>query len=207
MDAPPELPGLAVRAGRSLFPRRILVALPALVAGAFLIRPRNLFGEWQSLGLLASLALVAAGLALRAWAAASAGGHTRSGLIEAPQLVTGGPYAFVRNPIYLGSFVLGLGMIGLLQDPWLLLPHAFVFAIFFGAIIPAEERFLVKRFGDEYLRFCGAVPRLVPALRPWDGRVHPTISWRAARGEAAIALLLLVIYTGFRALVIFGHRS
>jgi protein-S-isoprenylcysteine O-methyltransferase Ste14 len=191
----------AVRAGQRVFPWRILVGVAALVVGACVIRPRNLFGEFQTIGVAASLAFVALGLSLRAWAAACAGGHTRSAQIEAPQLVTGGPYAFVRNPIYLGSFVLGLGMVGILGDPWLLLPHALVFSVFFGMIIPAEEQFLAEQFGEEYARFRRAVPRLIPRLRAWPGSKHPRLSWREARGEALIALALVAIYGALRALL------
>lgn len=153
-----------------------------------------------------SLALVALGLALRAWAAACAGRHTRSASLEAPRLVTGGPYAHVRNPIYLGSFTLGLGIIGLLGDPWLLLPHALVFAVFFGTIIPAEEQFLAAKFGDAFARFRREVPRLIPALRPWPGRTKSAPAWCAVRGELFIALLLLGIYGGFRALLAWHGR-
>src|SRR3954449_9027637 len=104
------------RAGQLVFPWRIAVGAAAVVVGACIVRQRDLFGEYRALGRTASLALVLLGLALRAWASASVGHHSRSGEIEAPRLVTSGPYALVRNPIYLGSFILGLGMIGLLED-------------------------------------------------------------------------------------------
>lgn len=197
--APP--PDAAARAGLRCFPWRIAVGLAAVAAGACVIHPRNVFGEFQTAGMVASLALVILGLSLRAWAAACAGSHTRSDQIEAPQLVTYGPYAFVRNPIYLGSFTLGLGMVGLLSDPLLLVLHALVFAVFFGLIVPAEEQFLARQFGEEYARFRSAVPRFFPRLRPWSGGAARPLMWRAARGEAFIALLLVAIYGGFRVLL------
>jgi protein-S-isoprenylcysteine O-methyltransferase Ste14 len=206
VDSQPALvriPSAWVRAGEHFFPRRIVVGIAGLCIGALLVRPRNLFGEFQLAGTAISIALIAAGLSLRAWAAACAGNHTRSSKIEAPRLVTGGPYAFVRNPIYLGSFVLGLGMVGLLGDPWLFVPHLLVFAVFFGLIIPAEEQFLERQFGEEYCRFRRAVPKLFPMLRPWRGGSRPTLCWRGARGEAKIALLLVAIYWGFRGLLLF----
>ncbi len=186
------------RAGGYLFPWRIVVGMAALPAGLMIVHPRNLFGPFSTAGAIGSGALVALGLMLRAWAAASAGGHTRTAEIEAPQLVTGGPYAHVRNPIYLGSFVLGLGMIGLLGDPWLLVPHLAVFYVFFGMIVPAEERFLQRQFGNEFLRFRRAVPKFIPTLRPWSARTERGVLWSAARGELWIALLLAVIYGVFR---------
>ncbi len=211
IDPPPVFsataePVGAVRAGQRLFPWRIVVGIAGLVLGVCVIRPRGLFGEHQTAGTLVSLLLVIAGLSLRAWAAACAGGHTRSDEIEAPQLVTAGPFAFVRNPIYLGSLVLGLGMIGLLGDPWLLVPHALVFMVFFGMIVPAEEQFLARQFGEEYSRYCRNVRRLAPSLRPWAGAIARPLRWEAARGEAVIAGALVVIYGAFHA-VLYFHGS
>ena len=194
-------PRAVVRAGRRFFPWRIVVGLCGVVVGACVVHPRNLFGDFHAIGGVVSLLLVAFGLGLRAWAAACAGGHTRSGQIEAPQLVTGGPYAFVRNPIYIGSFVLGLGVVGLLGDPWLLVPHFLVFTVFFGAIVPAEEQFLLSRYGEEYARFRAAVPKVIPRFNPWIGRVEPPRQWQAARGELVIALTVCGIYAGFRLLL------
>lgn len=187
-------PTFAERVGRRLFPWRIFVGLIAVIVGGFVIRPRKMFGEYEDFAMVISAGLVLCGLGLRAWSAAAAGGHTRTETIEAPSLVTAGPYAFVRNPIYLGSFTLGLGMIGLLGDPWLLLPHLLVFAVFFGAIVPAEERFLAQTFGEEYARFCRNVPRFVPNWRAWRSHRRAQLKWKAAVGELWIALLLLTIY-------------
>src|SRR5207244_12763788 len=157
-------------------------------------------------GIIASCALVLLGLALRGWAAASAGGHTRTLAIEAPKLATGGPYAHVRNPIYLGNFILGLGMIGLIGDPWLLVPHFIFFAFFFATVVRAEEDFLARQFGEEYARYRRAVPRFFPALRPWINRTKCRLTWSAAREEAVIALILLVIYGIFRAVLFLKAR-
>jgi len=186
------------RAGRSIFPCRLLLGLGAVAAGALVIRPRNLFGSYEREGIAVSLFLTAAGLALRAWAAAHAGGHTRSGSIEAPRLATGGPYAHVRNPIYLGSIVLGFGMVGLLDDPWLLPLCAAIFALLYFAIIPAEEQFLQDTFRDEYRAFRAAVPRLIPRPLPWKQAKHRPANWRAARGELLMGLLLVAIYGAMR---------
>jgi protein-S-isoprenylcysteine O-methyltransferase Ste14 len=188
------------RAGQLVFPWRIALGAAAVVVGACIVRQRDVFGEYRAIGRTASLALVLLGLALRAWASASVGHHSRSGEIEAPHLVTSGPYAFVRNPIYLGSFILGLGMIGLLEDPWLLLPYSGVFIVFFFGIVAAEERFLESQFGEAYRRFRAGVPKLIPSLRPWRHRDAGSLCWRAARGEAVIGLALLIIYLGLQAL-------
>jgi len=177
-----------------IFSCRTLVGLLAVAIGCLLVHPRNFYGHFDLAVKCFSVALVLAGLALRAWGAASAGGHTRTAAIEASQLATGGPYAYVRNPIYLGSMILGLGFVGFLSDPMMLLLYGLTFAVLYISIIPAEEAFLRRRFPAEYARYCAAVPRLIPRIRPWSGSQRRSSDWVAATGELRVALLLLLIF-------------
>src|SRR5688572_17790600 len=105
------------RLGRILFPRRLWVGLAVVAIAALFVQPRAVYGRYQILGTTISLGLILLGLAGRAWAAGCAGRHTTEARIEAPKLVTGGPFAYVRNPIYLASVVLGFGMVGVIGDP------------------------------------------------------------------------------------------
>lgn len=186
--------GLGVR----IFHRRMHVGLFAVVLAAFVFRPRNFFGAYEAAGTMLSLMLVLAGLALRAWAAGCAGGHTRHATIEAPRLATGGPFAHVRNPIYLASVILGLGMVGLLGDPWMLGLYIAVFVFLYASIVPAEERFLRGRFGDAYERYCAHVPRVLPRLHRWSEAENCIFDRTAIIGEARLALVLVAIYAGLR---------
>ena len=105
--------------------------------------------------LLALGALIAAlGVALRGWAA---------GLIHKDrELSTAGPYAHTRNPLYLGSFLIGLGAV-LAAGRWeLLLLFGVFYAVVYGAVMRAEARALEGRFGDRYLRWARAVPLFFP---------------------------------------------
>jgi protein-S-isoprenylcysteine O-methyltransferase Ste14 len=179
--------------GHRIFSCRTLVGLSAAVIGSFLVHPGHYYGHFDSAVRYFSVALVLAGLALRAWGAASAGRHTRTAAIEAADLATGGAYAHVRNPIYLGSMILGLGFVGFLGDPWMLLLYALTFAVLYVAIIPAEEKFLQQKFPEDYARYSAAVPRLVPRLRPWSGARQRPPDWFAACGELRMALLLVII--------------
>jgi len=188
---------ILVSSGRFLFPWRLVIGLLAVVLAGFFIRPEPmLVHSW--LFQIISLLVVIAGLALRAWGAAYAGRHTRSDSIEAPRLATAGPYGYVRNPIYLGSLILGLGMVGLLGDLRLLALYAVTFALLFVAIIPAEEAFLKEQFGEEYERYCECVPRIFPRLLPWRSGVIPRADWLSAKGDAWLALLLVCIFLGLR---------
>lgn len=196
---PNDKGGFSARARQRVFAGRTMVGLGGVFIGLLVIHPARYVGSPYWAMQIVSLALVGLGLGLRAWGAAFAGHHTRSDSIEAPQLATGGPYAHVRNPIYLGSIVLGLGMVGLLGDPWLLPLYVITLAVLFFAIIPAEEEFLRGRFGDDYARYCAAVPRLLPRPSAWREAKETVPDWSAARGEAAVAALLLGIYVLLRA--------
>jgi len=178
--------------GHQIFSRRTLIGLGAAVIGGLLFRPGHLYGRFELVVRSFSIALVLVGLALRAWGAASAGRHTRTDSIEAPELATGGAYGHVRNPIYLGSMILGLGFVGFLGDPWMLLLYGLTFSVLYVAIIPAEEKFLREKFPEQYLRYSAAVPRLIPRLRPWSGAYQRPLDWRAASGELHVLLLLVI---------------
>ena len=198
MPAPRLLTERFAAVGVRIFQHRLHVGLAAVLLATLVYRPRNFFGAHATAGTIVSLLLVLAGLGLRAWAAGCAGGHTRRATIEAPRLSTGGPFAYVRNPIYLASIILGLGMVGLLGDPWMLGLYIAVFVFLYTAIVPAEERFLRGQFGDAYARYCANVPRLVPRLRPWAGAEQRPFDRAATVGDARLALLLVAIYAGLR---------
>ena len=182
------------RIGRQIFHRRMHIGLLVVAVATLTIRPGNLFGRYPVLGNILSLLLVLTGLALRVWAGGSAGSHTRKASIEAPRLATGGPYAYVRNPIYFASIILGLGMVGLLGDLWMLLPYAAVFLFLYASIVPAEEEFLREKFGGDYAHYCAHVPRAFPRLRPWPEATRQPFDASALLGEARLALMLGVIY-------------
>jgi protein-S-isoprenylcysteine O-methyltransferase Ste14 len=182
--------------GRKIYNKRLYVGLAMVPVGLEVLVPAPFLGPGhlgeQVLGLIAT----ATGLALRAWGAGCAGGHTRSAKIEGERLVTGGPFAYVRNPIYLGTMLLGFGMCALIGDPRAYPMAALVFMILYFAIIPAEEEHLAQQFGPAYEQYRTSVPRLIPRLQPWASREPSPFRWAAARGEAFIALVLAFIYAG-----------
>jgi protein-S-isoprenylcysteine O-methyltransferase Ste14 len=177
-----------------VFSYRLTIGLLFVALAVPFAKPGSLWGAQECLGWWVSLGLVAIGMALRFWAAGSAGTHTHSPQIEGPQLATSGPYGYVRNPIYLGSMILGLGMVGMIGD-WRLLPlYVAAFALLYTVIIPAEERFLRGQFGLAYGKYCDAVPRLIPRLRPWRSAAATVFHWQAARGELRLLVVLAGIY-------------
>jgi len=137
--------------------QRWRVPLGFLSAGLFVLlaKPRPIT---LALGAVVSIL----GLGLRAWAA----GHIRKN----DALAVSGPYAYTRNPLYLGSFVLGLGFT-IAACRWEL---ALIFALlFFGIYFPVmrvESATLEGLFGDGFRQYAREVPLFIPRLIPFRER-------------------------------------
>ena len=120
-------------------------------------------------------------------------------------LATTGPYAFTRNPLYLGSFFLGLGFT-IAAGRWVL--AAIFGALFLGIYLPVmrvEANDLAKSFGDEYRRYATSVPLFLPRLTPYrsgsseethfDRRLYLKYrEYRAALGMALGWIALVITY-------------
>lgn len=78
----------------------------------------------------------------------------------------GGPYAFVRNPLYLGTYAMALGATIAIENWELLAISTVLFAAVYHFIILDEEVKLRKTFGSRYIQYCQAVPRFFPRLWP-----------------------------------------
>jgi protein-S-isoprenylcysteine O-methyltransferase Ste14 len=102
-------------------------------------------------------AITLPGCLLRLWAA----GHIEKGRV----LTQGGPYSLTRNPLYLGSFFMALGIIVAGQGYWLLPAFAAFFAIFYFPVMKAEEQELLSGYGERFVEYSQKVPMFVPAFR------------------------------------------
>lgn len=104
-------------------------------------------------------AVAALGLLIRAWAAGT--------IRKRHELATSGPYAFTRNPLYLGSFLIGLGVtIASAQWIW---PALFVvfFAGAYGQTMAREAREVEERFGERARDYSLGVPAFFPRVTPY----------------------------------------
>jgi len=86
----------------------------------------------------------------------------RSG--EGSLLIQEGPYALVRNPMYLGILCIGLGIVLMLFNGWVVVIFLSVFIARYLLLIFKEEKKLKARFPEEYPRYQQRVPRLLPSL-------------------------------------------
>src|ERR1700740_1392015 len=195
---------LVLSLGRKFFANRLLFGLIIAFLAAFFIRIHRPWSDWPIWRVLSAV-LVLLGLGIRALADGFAGRHTRTEEIEAPRLSTGGPYSFVRNPIYVGSMVIGLGMVGLLASWIALIPYLAVFAVFYFAVISAEAQFLRKTFGRQYEQYCQNVPRMRPRVTPWPGAEKTAFDWKRALGEWRVALAIVAILVFFTLTALLWH--
>jgi protein-S-isoprenylcysteine O-methyltransferase Ste14 len=110
---------------------------------------------------LVGYALGAAGIALMVWALVTLhrAGTTFEPHRGADKLVTDGPFAWRRNPIYLAHVLILLGLAQLTYNLWFaILAPAYALAVFWLAILP-EERHLEERFGEEYRAYAARTRR------------------------------------------------
>ena len=112
--------------------------------------------SWGSL--LAGFAIAVAGILVRAFAS----GHIRKNAA----LATTGPYAYTRNPLYLGSIIIALGFVVAARNIWISVAAIAMFAFIYLPVITAEERYLRSTFPG-YERYASAVPRFLPRLTPY----------------------------------------
>jgi hypothetical protein len=150
--------------------------------------------------LLLGLPLAVAGEAIRLWAS----GHIEKTL----RLATGGPYAHSRNPLYVGSLLMALGVAAACASPWVVLAVAAYFLAFYPSVMREEASFLARTFPDEHEAWSAAVPLFWPRLTPagprasrFDlARVRMNREWRTAAALPLLAALLLALPTLRRAL-------
>lgn len=120
-------------------------------------------GRYGLFRFITGLTLLIIGQALRFWAAGVIPQY-RTETIGAPELVTWGPYAYVRNPLYVGNFIMGFGW-AVMLGWWLAMAFCAVFFVLYVLIvIPAEEKFLEIKFGDKYIEYKKTIPSMFPLL-------------------------------------------
>jgi len=137
--------------------------------------------------LLAGLALIVAGESLRMWS---------SGYIHKNRVLTvTGPYSLTRNPLYLGSFILGLGFLISMGVVWLVVFFLLFFAVIYRFTIRWEESKLCRVFPGEWESYKDRVPRFFPVGRMPEYRAGE-FSWTQVlrHKEPANASIVLLVY-------------
>jgi len=142
-------------------------------------------------GVVLGIPFVLAGQCVRFWAAGTIGRY-RGEKVSARRLVTWGPYAWCRNPLYVGNFLIGLGWSVMASFYVVPAYAAFFFVVYSVGIVPLEEKFLSSTFGKEYSRYRTRVPSFLPR-RPQTpflrGPFSFDILWKSERYSFLVTLI------------------
>jgi protein-S-isoprenylcysteine O-methyltransferase Ste14 len=164
------------------------------VPGGFLLAAAFLWLARPSLlSLLLGLPVSIAGLGLRAWAA----GH----LSKNEELTTSGPYAWLRNPLYLGTLITASGLVVAAQSCWLALLFAAAFLLIYLPAIELEEQRLAELF-PAFADYATRVPLLLPR-RPSNPSPLPfrwSLYRRNKEYKALLAFLIAAAWLTWRTL-------
>lgn len=147
------------------------------------------------LSLLVGLVIVVIVQTFRMYSASYLWGRQAVGKIEAEFLCTAGPYAYIRNPLYLGNFFIGIGLCIAINEwyayAFFITSYAFVYSI----VIPYEEKFLQEKFGATYAEYKTQTGRLLPRFKGYKSEEKVTPNYKAGiLGEIHVPIILAIIF-------------
>ncbi|MCJ7554197.1 MAG: isoprenylcysteine carboxylmethyltransferase family protein [Ignavibacteriaceae bacterium] len=155
--------------------------------------------------LIIGFVIALCGELIRLWGVSWAGSETRttSG-VGGTILVISGPFAYVRNPLYVGNILMyfGLGVMSYALFPYLQIVALLFFVLQYHLIVKEEEAFLAKKFTNAYQNYLQNVPRFFPRLTPYrvNGVEQPTFKLnmglksetRTLQAFVTVALLIII---------------
>ncbi len=165
-----------------------------------------LFENANIWSLVIGFLIALSGEAFRLWGVSWAGSETRTtGTVGGTFLIISGPFAHVRNPLYVGNILMytGLGIMSYALFPWLQIAGFLFFSLQYHFIVKEEETYLKKTFGEEYQKYLQNVPGFIPRLSAYKSgnAEQPPFNFRAglrsekrslqAFGFVALTILLL----------------
>lgn len=187
-----------LESGRYLFRWRSYFPLLVLAFVLLMLVDFEHFGGSEELDLLwegICGAVAAAGLLLRAFAVGSVPAHT-SGRNTTQQVAASlnikGVYSAVRHPLYLGNYLIWLGIALFAHTWWVVVIVTLTFWLYYERIMLAEEEFLRQRFGSEFEDWAARTPAFIPNIGHWVPSSLP-FSWKTVLARENSTLLATVV--------------
>jgi protein-S-isoprenylcysteine O-methyltransferase Ste14 len=182
--------------------------LPLLLVGLFLlalkdVTPLSASAAVNRVWELVCLGISVSGLILRVMTVGyvprgTSGRNTRRQVAEV--LNTTGMYAVVRHPLYVGNFIMWLGISLLFHLWWFTVLIALIFWVYYEKIMYAEEDFLTQQFGEHFLDWAERTPLFIPKFSLWRAP-ELEFSWKSAvKREYASFFAMIAIFTGLNLL-------
>jgi protein-S-isoprenylcysteine O-methyltransferase Ste14 len=196
MDSKKKAPEKENKLAQKLFSLRSYTPIPFVIL-------MLIFANVTLLSFSIGFVLVLIGEAFRFGGVSWAGSETRTtGTVGGAFLVISGPFAFVRNPLYVGNILIyvGMGVISMSLFPYL---HIVAFAYFlfqYIMIVSEEEKYLARTYGKAYKDYCKHVPRFFPTFVPYTNKTvkQPSKNIKAGlkserRSLQAIVIVIILI--------------
>lgn len=173
----------------------VLLAIPAL-----------LFARPTIITLSSGLFIILMGELMRIWGVSFAGGETRTTKVGASILVTQGPFAYLRNPLYLGNMLIyfGISIMSNSLFPFLQIIGLVYFYIQYHYIIKEEEGFLRNKFKEKYEDYYSSVNKLLPKTTPYEPSKQSKVKQnlktayksekRTFQGALTMIMMIILIY-------------
>ncbi len=156
----------------------------------FAVAPRYVPPANALLYLIIGLEIAFLGECLRIWA---------NGYLQKDEsLAVNGPFNYTRNPLYLGSFLIGFGFCFATTRLYLFIVYLAFFFLIFLNTIRHEESILEEKFGGEFQKYKEKVPMFIPSFTPYESNVYSKFSWKQVKHNkeqlTVIGVLLVAIY-------------
>jgi protein-S-isoprenylcysteine O-methyltransferase Ste14 len=192
VTSPPRLSeaeqSTSARIGAVLFRHRGWLPVP------FLLVPLLAHGVIEPMNWILGGLLIIVGEAIRLAGVAAAGTVTRRRSRTVQRLVTYGIFAWMRNPLYVGNFLIWMGFIVISGVLWFIPVAVVLFAIEYTFIVRYEEGVLESIFGAEYLRYKSHTSRWFP--RPPSNDEEGDHHWSEAWGSEVSTFLQYIVIVG-----------
>jgi protein-S-isoprenylcysteine O-methyltransferase Ste14 len=152
-----------------------------------------LHGTTSLLLLIVGAIVAAVGIGFRVYSAGYLWGRHIVTEIESDFLCTSGPFAYIRNPLYLGNFVVGIGLCISLNEWYAYGIFLLEFVYLYSVIIPYEERFLEEKFGNAYAQYKARTGTFLPKRKGHQSGEKLLPNYRLGFASEVSYIIILVI--------------
>lgn len=156
---------------------------------------------------LSVLGFVIRAIAIATTPKGTSGRNTKEGQV-AESLNTTGIYSVVRHPLYLGNYLMWTGIVLYTYNFWFVMIVSLLFWLYYERIMFAEERFLERKFGEDYLEWASTIPAFIPAFGKYKNNQVPFSGKSILRREYSGVLATVTGFTfidDLRTFFVSGH--
>ena len=121
---------------------------------------------------LSTLGFVIRAISIATTPKGTSGRNTKAGQV-AESLNTTGIYSLVRHPLYLGNYLMWIGIVLFTYNFWFVVVVSLLYWLYYERIMFAEERFLERKFGDDYMNWANQTPAFLPGFGGFKKNVVP----------------------------------